>query len=547
VVQVLAFSPDGATLATGGLRVVTLWDVATGEHRLKVSHPNFVFAVALSPKGDLLATGGADPEGIIRLIDPSSQELVARLAGHKGTVWGLAFSPDGSTLASASHDATVKLWDVAARRERATLRGQADRADGDAVLAVAFRPDGKVLASGGWGKDVRLWDPATGERLAQLAGHVSAVTSLAFAPDGRGLVSGSQDATAKLWDPAARAERAALGPVRAWGLAFAPDGRTLAATWGTAVRLWDAATGRTRAVLPGHTRAALCLAFSPDGRLLATGDGEHPDYATDDRPLGTRNAAVRLWDRGTGAVRHTYDADLRGIYAVAFSPDGATLAVGAHGGSVRLLDVAGGRERLRLATHQQGHVLSVAFSPDGRTLAAGCGTRWVNVPGEIVLWDAATGRELAMLDEQAGGHAGPVRAVAFAPDGRTLASAGGDQVIRLWDLPGRKVRTVLLGHTKAVVGLAYSLDGGRLASVSYDGTLRLWDAATGQELAALRNAAHVLHAVAFAPDGRALATGSGSADPAGGVRVWRADGAGSARNAPRRSAVTRASGQQVSD
>lgn len=210
----IAFSPDGATLATASAdsRRVTLWDVATGEQRATLrDHRGPVWSVAFAPDGTTLAAVSgtvpaiAEREGVpqlgaIRLWDLSGPEPQIRmdLSGHAYGILSVAFSPDGTTLASGGFDGVATLWDVSEGRDRATLEGH-----GAWVAAVAFSPDGSVLATGSHDQTIRLWDTATGQVIATLEGHTGNVYSVAFSPDGALLASASLDGSVKLWDAAA--------------------------------------------------------------------------------------------------------------------------------------------------------------------------------------------------------------------------------------------------------------------------------------------------------------------------------------------------------
>jgi roadblock/LC7 domain-containing protein len=207
--------------------------------RTLTGHTNWVWGVAFSPGGRLLATAGSDQTA--RLWDPATGEHRRTLTGHTNTVWGVAFSPDGRLLATASRDTTARLWDVATGEHLRTLTGH----DG-AVRGVAFSPDGRLLATAGGFDDetARLWDVATGEHLRTLTGHDAEVLGVAFSPDGTLL------ATAGDFDDET-----------AW--------------------LWDVATGEHLRTLTGHTSGVEGVAFSPDGRLLAT---------------ASYDETVRLWD-----------------------------------------------------------------------------------------------------------------------------------------------------------------------------------------------------------------------------------------------------------
>ena len=519
--QRLAFSPDGALLASSDNNLVKIWDSVSGKVLRTLSgHTADVWAVAFSRDGKRLATGGVD--ATVQVWEVATGELLRTLSGHTDAIELLAFSPDGIRLASSSDDGTTKVWesvtgellldipspstsvafspdgtrlaisDPEGVRVLDALSGQDVRTIPAGTGGFVFSPDWTRLVTGSEGTEAKVWDARTGQELLTLSGHAQRMADAAFSPDGEHLATASFDQTARVWDITPGKELMTL-PDSDRAVAFSPDGTQLA-TGGTdgSVRLWSSATGQQLRALSGHRDAVWGVAFSPDGKELASASAD---------------TTARVWDLATGMPQ----LDLLGhtvlVRDIAYSPDGSRIATASFDQTARVWDAATGQELLNLAGHA-GLVTGVAFSPDGRRLATS-GSQ----DASVIIWDVVTGQSLLTLL----GHAGTIADLAFSPDGTRLATASWDATAKIWDAATGAEMLTLSGHQASLQALAFSPDDRLLATGSKDTTVKIWEVATGRELQALFGAAGEVTSVAFSrPDGAHLAVASGD----GVVRVF---------------------------
>jgi WD40 repeat protein len=554
--QVLAYSPDGATLAVGsddgGVLVcdtatgrpirtlqghrgrvfavdfgadvlvtgsadgtVRIWDAITGRTRhVLEGHAQWPWPVLLSSTGELLATG--DEQGVIRLWDVASGALRHEIPAADEFVFSLAIH--GTLLAAAYRTGTVRLWDT----ESGTLVGALPTQPGS-IYRLAFDPGGNLLVTAGPNNTLVGWDPATRQRVWQLDGHQGRIYAMAFHPVEPLLVSGDTDGLVRVWDTTSGALRHALDGHRnaIYHVTFSPSGELIASGDSAGVvRLWSTGTGQLRHELTAHTGSVWPFMFRPDGAQLAISDDQF---------------TVRLWDPATGQRGAKFTGHGRVIDTVRFSADGSLLATSGNDGMVRLWHPTTGRQIGRLADplvnlggaefSPAGPVLAIvstdgrlnmhnldtdrydrhihveaapiwahAFRPGGNILAT------ANDDDTVSIWNRATGRQLHVLTE----HRGRVRSIAFSRDGARLVTGCDDSRVRIWDVRSGRLLHTLEGHQHRVYSVAFG-PGDLVASASWDRTARLWRP-RGGETTVLRRHTGRLWAVAFDPVGQLLAT-----------------------------------------
>jgi WD40 repeat protein len=466
-----------------------------------------------------------EPEIVICSMVTGKEE--AKFAANKdetltGFFYGpCAFAPDGKTLAIAGRYPT--RWDVATGAKGPALEFLATKTgqwSPSTYTALCFAADGKQLFGGTESisydpppQAIRRYDLVTRKELPPLADPSRGVRGMHTTPDGKTLISTSEDGMIRRWDLATGKETPPPdGYFEAASAAWSPDGRFIAVgDLEGRLDLWDARSGKLARTLAAPGLGVTRVAFSPDGKTLAA------DCA---------DQAVHLWDphagRETGLLgvpaplleNRTFNA--YSVNDVVFSPDGARLLAPARK-DLRLWDVKTAKPVWSVPMPRNTPPYNrVALSPDGEMLVTGRSGETAYPPNPLTYRDPATGKELSSVRVDAYNNS-----LSFSPDGRLLATADHDGIIRLWEpSTGHELRR-LKGHEGPVWSVRFSHDGKWLVSGGDDGTARIWEMPTGKEVHRLVGHGAAVREVEFSPDGRTILTAGGTE-----VLVWDARPAG---------------------
>ena len=432
----------------------------------------YVHTVAFSPNGELLATGGNDKKGYVRIWNAHTGALVRTLKGHRDDVLSVVFSRKGDKLLTASYDKTARLWDVATGDQIRQYLGH-----NWWVWSAEFSADESHIVTASQDGTAIVWSTNSDIPGPPFTGHVGPVYAASFSPDGQYVISGGYDNRLLIWKPA---------DVQPFDYASVVSGGT-------------SAPPKFRA-LEGHSAPIRSVAISPNNGKLVLSAGH--------------DNTVKLWDFATGHLVKSLRGNGVWVRSASYSPDGHWVLSGSQDYEAKLWSIAGYEEvRVFQGRVLQGHADAVLFRLVLRRWQ--CGIVTASRDRTAKTWDFETGKALRNFDE---GHDYLASTVLYFPDGKRLLTAAADNTARIWDVT-TGTQQFRLEHTGRGSVATLSPDGNRVLTSSDDKTAKLWNADTGELIRATAPQDAEITAVAFGDDNRTFATG----DAAGHCTLWNAE------------------------